>query len=208
MDFKSALSKGLVVPPTPMNSHTASPTTSLSPLPSPTIKLLKIGIDYGNVCSSDAASYENESNDNELGINVPDCLSTLRQLRDDGHSLYLVSFCGKKRAMGTKAYFATLEDNPFTELFFVKAREHKKYICQRFGLDVMIDDRTDILESIKDTQTMQFTQYVDPRHINHGGYKPDFRARDWNHAYQLLSNTVQTSNLSMDPSVNIAKYCY
>lgn len=114
---------------------------------------LRIGVDYGGVCSIHAQSYEGKD-ENEEAINMPGCIEALRALRQDGHELFLVSFCGDRRAQNTARYLKPLD--LFHRLFFVKHRGYKADICRFLGLDVLIDDRSDILKTIAPTQTLQF----------------------------------------------------
>lgn len=165
---------------------------------------LKIGVDYGNVCSTDAEGYERNDN-NEYGINVPDCLPTLQRLKNDGHILYLISFCGNNRAVQTKRYFDSLPNNPFAGLFFVKNRDYKNYICRHLGLDVMIDDRNDVLCTITDAITIQFTQYVNAE--RRGRYIPNIRAGSWVETYNYLSN-LRSLALVPETQLDISRYCY
>lgn len=167
---------------------------------------LRIGVDYGNVCSSDSEGYEGNTG-NEYAINVPNCLETLLKLKAEGHTLYLISFCGAARARATKAYFDNLHNNPFSGLYFVKDREYKKYICQKLGIDVMIDDRSDVLSTITDTMTLQFNQYNDTNVPRRGRFNPNFRANNWPETYNSLNN-INPLGLQPENSLDTSKYCY
>jgi hypothetical protein len=57
---------------------------------------LRIGIDIGGVCAKDSYNYENSDQDQESIINMPNCVSSLEELKKQGHYLVLVSFCGRK----------------------------------------------------------------------------------------------------------------
>ena len=115
---------------------------------------LRIGVDFGGVCSVHADQYESDVDSEEL-INVPGCVEALRSLRANGHSLHLVSYCGARRAAATRAYLEPLA--LFDSLTFVRSRDFKKHACAALGLDVLIDDRLDILATIAPTQPLHFT---------------------------------------------------
>ena len=120
---------------------------------------LKIGVDMGGVCSSKSAIYEDDTKEMKTLIDVPDCLKYLEQLNKDGHELYLVSFCGRRRANETRRELNNTYKGLFKEMYFVKDKKYKKDICQYRNLDTMIDDRTDILGSI-DMPSTHLINYV------------------------------------------------
>ncbi len=149
---------------------------------------LTIGIDYGGVCSKHDANNEDKYEDDnfvgEVGINVPDCLEILRYLKSLGHTLILISYCGVKRANETKKYFRTLQNNPFSELFFVKKRAYKKEICAYRGVDVMIDNRLDILATIAPTYTMHFGSHMSDVKSK---YIADYTVKNWQEVQTIFS---------------------
>ena len=99
-------------------------------------KKMRIGIDFGGVLC-DLESKENI-------ISMTGAIEALKFLRERGHTLVLVSFCGRKRALETlpvvKPYF--------DEIYFVKKPTLKQIVCQNRCLNVLIDDRSDIIASI------------------------------------------------------------
>lgn len=122
---------------------------------------MKIAIDYGGVCSSKAAEYEadpsdSKHNDTPRDITVPGCLEALNELAKT-HELYLISFCGAKRAKQTRSFLESKYPELFKELYFTKKRTHKNAVCKLIGADIMIDDRLDILTTITDAHRIQFT---------------------------------------------------
>jgi hypothetical protein len=107
---------------------------------------MKIGIDFGGVLSvTDISGAEHR---NSL-INIPHAIESLRGLVDAGHVLYLLSFCGRTRAFETRD---SIEQHSASGLFagqyYVKRKEFKGDICKKLGIDCMIDDCADVLESI------------------------------------------------------------
>ena len=111
---------------------------------------LKIGIDIGGVCSSHASGYEDDLKSSSTILDIDGCLETLYKLVRMGHHIYIVSFCGAKRAVETQGTLINMYPELFTtkNLFFVKKKTYKDLICQHLGLDVMIDDRIDIINSL------------------------------------------------------------
>ncbi len=110
---------------------------------------MNIGVDFGGVLSvhgnknTDGKEHRNDE------IDMPDAIESLKFLKSLGHKLYIVSFCGKARAVGTKKSIEETLPNLFEGVYFVKDREYKKYICDYLDIDVMIDDTLTILEDIK-----------------------------------------------------------
>lgn len=165
---------------------------------------LTIGVDYGGVCSEHDAKHEDNTFSGEVGINVEFCLASLLHLRSIGHKLVLISFCGARRAKETREYFATLKENPFDEMYFVKNRKHKKQICQFAGVDVMIDDRLDILETIQDTKTLHFNTHPSDAECT---YKSDYSAPGWTEVLAILKE-LKSLNLKPVREMNIKPFCY
>lgn len=113
---------------------------------------LKIGIDFGGVLSihdGEPIAVEHRS----TAINMPNAIESLHLLKKLGHKLYLISFCGKTRAVQTKK---SIDDNIpdlFEETYFVKSKKYKKDITKYVGCDIMIDDTLDILVDIEKTRS-------------------------------------------------------
>jgi hypothetical protein len=147
---------------------------SLTPIKS--IKMsLRLGIDFGGVCSRDSEKYETDSKDDQ-DINVPGCTKALEELKRQGHYLVLVSFCGKNRADTTRRSKAM---GYFHEVYFVKKRPSKSQVCHALGLDVLIDDRSDILAVLqkdkRKTKTVKFSSHPSDT----PGFHPDHKANSW-----------------------------
>lgn len=112
-----------------------------------------IGIDFGGVLSM----HDDKNNAEHINtvIDVPNALECLLKLKNDGHKLYLISFCGKTRAIETYQSLALshIDNNMccadlFETIYFVKDRTKKKEICEYLHCHFMIDDRVDILQNI------------------------------------------------------------
>lgn len=145
-----------------------------------------IGIDYGGVCSWH--EHENDDFTEEVGINIPNCLETLYKLKEEGYQLILISFCGNKRAVLTRKYFYKM-DNPFDEMYFVRKRRYKNDVCKRVGVDVMIDDRLDILETLEYAKSIHFKGHESD---NFCKFNPDFHVNSWNEVYDIVKEIEST----------------
>lgn len=165
---------------------------------------LRIGIDLGNVCMTGGDHYGQA--DGTSALNVPDCIESLRTLRDAGHHLYIISWCGARRATATMPIVASL--GLFDGVYFVRDRRYKDMVCQRLGIDVMIDDRMDVLQSITLSQTMQFRGCIpssDPRCM--GTFEPTYSADDWINARYILSAVLPTG-LVPNIRISLSAYCH
>lgn len=107
-------------------------------------KRLKIGIDRGGVVRSQKDDPDIKLQD----FDVPGAIESLRKLAQM-HDLYLVSYSGEKRAIETTKYIDQTLPNVFRNTFFVKENSYKHNICKLMELDVMIDDRIEVLNMIK-----------------------------------------------------------
>jgi hypothetical protein len=109
---------------------------------------MRIGIDFGGVLSIHDGGGRSQSQEHgSTVINIPGGVSALQRLKTEGHSLHLISFCGKRRAEETKATILASEEarDLFDGLHFVKKASLKGEVCKHIGIDVMIDDRLDVL---------------------------------------------------------------
>jgi len=152
---------------------------------------LKIGVDFGGVCSVHSEKYENEHGVKEEVINMPGCVEALRKLRELGHTLILVSFCGEKRAGATAKFLISKYPGLFDRVFFVKKRQFKENVCIALGLDVLIDDRLDILQTLTKTQSIWFS------HDEEGcgnKYRPTAQCISWAEVLEVVP-TLQNLNL-------------
>lgn len=107
---------------------------------------MKIGVDFGGVLSiTDVSGTEHRN----VSVNMPLAVDSLRRLVTAGHTLYLISFCGRTRATETRDSIASHSlSHLFTKQFYVKKKEFKGNICLAYGIDYMIDDCVDVLESV------------------------------------------------------------
>lgn len=152
-----------------------------------------IGIDFGGVLSihdSKRSSLEIGDHINTV-IDMPNAMEVLTKLKEAGHTLYLISFCGKNRAIETKESLKEFSDI-FEDQFYTKNREYKGFICNYLECDVMIDDRQDVLDSVnKDSFSTKTILFKD----------------NWLEILDILTNyspkKYKGNNIN-----NINKYCY
>jgi hypothetical protein len=64
-------------------------------------KAYRIGIDFGGVLSQHDKTHlledRNRQQHRNVQIDMPFAIESLQQLKADGHSLLLISFCGRQR---------------------------------------------------------------------------------------------------------------
>ena len=166
-------------------------------------------------------------------INMPGCMEALQMLRAQGsfcfakfgcaacrtcdwcvhivgHSLFLVSYCGRARAQDTNDYLLPLGlfDGG---LFFTPKRSLKADVCRMLGLDVLIDDRVDNLMSIvAPTQTLHFNSGLSRvREREHTrAFRPTATASTWEEALGAIRQVIQTCRLEPDLSVDAGRVCH
>lgn len=112
---------------------------------------LHVGIDFGGVLSIHDGGHVTSREHRSVQINMPGAVEALYQLREREHTLSIVSFCGKARAVETNAALVrAFPQGVFHQRFFVKDRFHKKHIVHHAGCDVLVDDTFDILQDVLD----------------------------------------------------------
>lgn len=104
-----------------------------------------LAIDFGGVCSVHAQHTDGEHV--ETRMNMPGCVETLRLLAQR-FDLVLVSFCGRSRAVATKASVDATVPGLFRDLVFVRNKKDKGIICKTLGASALIDDRPDVLATL------------------------------------------------------------
>lgn len=152
-----------------------------------------IGIDFGGVLSI----HDNKRNSSEIGdhinttIDMPNAIEVLTKLKDDGHSLYLISFCGRNRAIETNESLKEYS-HLFEGQFYTKNREYKGFVCNYLECDVMIDDRQDVLDSVnKDSNSTKTILFEN----------------NWLEILEILRNYSPKKYKGNNVS-NVNKYCY
>lgn len=162
---------------------------------------MKVGVDFGGVLSVHDAEGAEHIN---TAINVSGGVEALDYLSKE-HELFLVSFCGKSRAIETTA---SIKENDcskyFEKEYYVKKKTYKKDICLMLGCNFMIDDRSEILDDVKDgcpgIVTILFgeSDYEGDRHL---------KASDWKDVVSIIENTPHFVLDSVEPK-NLNKLRY
>ena len=168
--------------------------------------MLSIGVDMGGVCSSKSRVYEETDGEIKKLIDVPDCLKYLNKLKDDGHELVLVSFCGKRRARETRLKLLEEYKGLFDKIFFVKDKKKKGMVCDYNKLDVMIDDRLDVLSCIN-RPPKYLINYVGDVGDNSEISSLVTVVENWEDIYDCISKLKPLKH-KRDGSINLDKILY
>ena len=105
---------------------------------------IKIGIDFGGVLSIHDKNKSSDGSHMNTELDMPQAIESLHILKERGYELYLISFCGKKRAEETKKSLEKYS-HLFQNYFFVKSKDHKGQVCNFLGIHIMIDDTDSVL---------------------------------------------------------------
>lgn len=152
----------------------------------------RIGVDFGGVLSQhDSRVAPGDASHVNTAIDMPKAIENLLALKEAGHLLFLISFCGKSRAIETKASLEreSLPDGQplaslFQQIVFVKDRQYKKQMCEYLNCHFMIDDRTDILHNVATAVTRTIPILFGQRHSS------QFRAaHDWDTVTHIIQHT-------------------
>lgn len=106
---------------------------------------MKIGIDAGGVIFRNDDGETDTSQTENL---VPGVIEFIQSLKARGHTVHLVSFCGKSRERETADAIARL-GIPLDFQHYVRDRQLKGRVIRREGIACMIDDRLDVLQCIR-----------------------------------------------------------
>lgn len=167
----------------------------------------RIGVDFGGVLAKHTKSGEENmpvTEHKNTKIDMPGAVETLQKLKQKGHTLYIVSFCGKKRALeGMEEVKRHHLDTVFTEQVYITNPFEKSTVLSKFGCNFMIDDRLDLLDAIQKrnpaVKTIWFGQTEDKcentKHIC---------AETWDDVYRIINNFKAFNVAKQD--VNFYKY--
>jgi hypothetical protein len=146
---------------------------------------MKIGIDVGGVLvEKDDRDTSGGAEDTKMVSGsvtwVEGALETAKKLSEK-HELYIISFCGKKRELETinelrnaKVY----EYIPESRWFFCRDRKHKPKIMIDNNVEVLVDDRYDIVENCRKSGK---------RAIHFRGKTGKDCAEDWKRVFKILN---------------------
>lgn len=156
--------------------------------------VFRIGVDFGGVLAKHTREGEEDEKvikeHKDTHINMPGAVKYLRKLKDKGHHLYIISFCGKKRALEGRA---AIEENGLSDVFdeqiYINNAYKKGHVVSSFGCNFMIDDRLELLNSIKIqypfVQTILFGKTREQTPL------PHLNAETWEDVYNLITKTPQ-----------------
>ncbi|CAF0719916.1 unnamed protein product [Adineta ricciae] len=166
-----------------MATAAAADTTDTAPL--------RIGIDFGGVLTIHDKTRTSEDDEHRsVEINMPDAMKSLLQLKESGHKLYLISYCGERRAQETKkSLLRTLPSkNFFDALYFTQRTSNKLDVCQALGCDIIIEDRLKTLKHIQHTvPTMKFLWFTSSNET-----QPDdiIKVESWSDVMKTITDTL------------------
>jgi hypothetical protein len=160
-----------------------------------------IGIDFGGVLSVDDTLVS--SPHRNTTVDIPGAKEALARLAKD-HKLFLISFCGKRRAMETKAsIIAAGLDKYFAGLYFVKHPDYKSQLTRYLGCHVMIDDTIEVLDNIIANNYRINTILFRPQvlTIEHSS------ADDWEFTLEIIED-LEDNDIEPDETIDITRLCY
>jgi len=115
---------------------------------------MKIGIDIGNVIIGGGGEDTSFFSDNY--VNTPEvegARDSLVALKQGGHELHVISKCGPSVELKSVVWLENYNYFPWIflerRLNFVRKRELKAPMAQALELDIFIDDRQDIIDSME-----------------------------------------------------------
>ena len=138
---------------------------------------MRIGIDVGGVMvqhDSSVENYDRKEDTNFDPTQVPwmeGLFQALDALKADGHELFIVSFCGARREAETRAALKARHVSnwiPEQNWFFTRDRKLKVKVCRDQGLQFMIDDRLDILQSFPPESSVHLIWFNPGASVQHG----------------------------------------
>lgn len=167
-------------------------------------KKFNIGIDFGGVLSIHDSKTTNISGleHRNTAINMPFAENAIKLLKDQGHNLYLISFCGKTRTEQTRVSINESKSSDiFNEMYFVKSKPFKNELCQNLGCHFMIDDNIEILDNIKAHNSKIVTILFD------GDEHPIHKCvKDWNSVLKIIDESEYFDALTSTVSVEKMLY--
>ena len=113
----------------------------------------KIASDIGGVLLQSKFAADGDTADHEAEATWLDgALDGLRSLTAT-HTVYLLSFCGKKTEMATRERLLTAGVQawlPEERWLFCRDRKHKPRLMVEHGIQLLIDDRGDIIRNVRE----------------------------------------------------------
>jgi hypothetical protein len=122
------------------------------------IPVTRIGIDCGGVLFAHDTKYDKTNASHTEDTSSTSCwmsgaLDALEELKKRNCELFIVSFAGKKRGDETRKTILSTVNHliPENNIFIVNDRKLKGHICKEHNLQVLIDDRKDVLMEAQKT---------------------------------------------------------
>ena len=165
---------------------------------------LRIGIDFGGVLSIHDKTRTSEDDEHQsVEINMPGAMESLLQLKESGHKLYLISYCGERRARETKKNLLKIlpSKNFFDALYFTQRTSNKLDVCQALGCDIIIEDRLKTLKHIQRTvPTMKFLWFTSSNET-----QPDdiIKVESWSDVMKTIADALTHDSHRHQPNPRV-----
>lgn len=158
-------------------------------------KPIIIGLDFGGVLSKLTPTRSAEHID--TNINMDFAIEVLTKLKATGkYSFRIISYCGYHRAVETAKALADYAEL-FDEIYFVKDRMYKGELCKYLGCHMMVDDRAEILNDVRQ-KNRNITTVIFGKKRSY----PHKHAMDWNQLFELIEHYKPLA-ISPDTTVDI-----
>ncbi len=155
---------------------------------------LKIGVDFGGVLSVYKKRHRSDDDEHQsVEINIPNAVESLIKLKESGHELYLISYCGERRAIETKrSLLKTISRSDlFNGLYFVRRTSHKADVCLALGCDIMIDDKLKNLTNIHHLiPTMKLLWFVSSSDANIIHSPEMIKVESWSDIMKTIDDVI------------------
>ncbi|CAH6418882.1 Hypothetical protein POVN_LOCUS606 [uncultured virus] len=163
---------------------------------------LRIGVSFYGLLTQRKSVMEVKDGE-AIELDVPGAVKTLTALAAEGHTLYLIAFCGKQqRHQQVLDVLQAQLPKVFTACYFVLDGMFKDQVCSRLGCDVMVDTSSKVLANIAEWNAVQlairFTEPNGEAKVDSGSLSADlklihegedpplyFRASSWEHVGQM-----------------------
>ncbi len=125
----------------------------------------KIASDIGGVLLQSKFDADGETADHSGDAAwLPGALEGLRSLTEK-HTVYLLSFCGLKTELLTRERLKAADVHtwlPEERWLFCRNRKHKPRLMKENGIELLIDDRGDIVRNVREQGlvAIQFTSWT------------------------------------------------
>ena len=112
----------------------------------------KVASDIGGVLLQSRYAADGNTADHSADAEwLEGALDGLRSLTES-HIVYLLSFCGKKTEDATRERLKTAGVHiwlPEERWLFCRNRKHKPILMKEYGIELLIDDRDDIIANVR-----------------------------------------------------------